>query len=295
MPSIPSGSTVTNATLNATLYSGTNSWGSLSVYRLTSAWNSYTVTWNNHWSIGQALLSTGVNPIYSSPYYRYNIDVTSTVADWYANSMNNNWGFMLKYDNESYNDYNWLYSSDSTINNAYKPAITVTYNDPILQNDYSLMGWTYPLDGYYNISCGFKVCSYMGVVHNAMDINQVPEGTNIKNSVTGVVKISRWDDSAGYWLVIETNVKDPSTNNNLRVGYMHMRSQPYYSVGQTIPQSAIIGQVGSTGEATGVHLHFEIIRDGVSWATRGRPSSAVNPQKFWPSIPFTGNTSNLMY
>lgn len=128
MPSLPSGANITNATLNATLYSGTNSWGTLSIYRLTSAWDSYTVTWNNHGSIGKTLLSTGITPSYSSPYYRYNINVTDTVKGWYTNGMNTNWGFMLRYDNESYNDYNWLYSSDSGIGNIYRPAITITYN-----------------------------------------------------------------------------------------------------------------------------------------------------------------------
>lgn len=293
MPTIPSSATITDARLIANLWSGTNTWGTLSIYRLNSAWDSYTATWNNHGSISSTLLATGITPSYVSPYYKYNINVTSTVVDWYKNGMSKNWGFMLRYDNENYNDYNWLYSSDSGIASAYRPAITITYNESI-PTDYPSMNWTYPLSGYNYITCGFKT-SYCPS-HYAMDLSGTGvSGQPLKAAAAGKVLLSKYDSSAGYWIVIETNNIDPSTGKKLRIGYMHMNNLSSYSAGQLVAKGATIGYVGNTGDSTGAHLHFEVIRDGSSYATYGKVNSGVNPQKFFPGIGFSGNTSSLTY
>ena len=42
--------------------------------------------------------------------------------------------------------------------------------------------------------------------------------------------------------------------------YAHM-SKTYVHEGQIVKQGDVIGVVGSTGKATGVHLHFEILFD----------------------------------
>jgi peptidoglycan hydrolase CwlO-like protein len=60
--------------------------------------------------------------------------------------------------------------------------------------------------------------------------------------------------------------------------YAHMRSTPAVSAGQSVSRGQFLGNMGSTGDSTGQHLHFEI-HEG-SW--NGSRSNAVNPRKYLP-------------
>lgn len=50
--------------------------------------------------------------------------------------------------------------------------------------------------------------------------------------------------------------------NGYRTLYAHL-SRIYVSVGQSVAKGSTIGQMGSTGRSTGIHLHFEVIRSGI--------------------------------
>lgn len=77
--------------------------------------------------------------------------------------------------------------------------------------------------------------------------------TPIYASRPGVVVISGWDDSAGYWVVIDHT-------DGFRSVYMHMCKRPYVKVGDFVGAGKELGCVGSTGSSTGNHLHFGIQR-----------------------------------
>ena len=55
--------------------------------------------------------------------------------------------------------------------------------------------------------------------------------------------------------------------------YAHL-SQIKVQIGTDVPAGALIGRVGSTGETTGPHLHFEWRKDGKS----------IDPLKVFPSL-----------
>ena len=89
-----------------------------------------------------------------------------------------------------------------------------------------------------------------------------PVGTPTYAADDGVVTVAGWSDSAGNWVVIDHG-------NGLVTKYMH-HSKNVVSQGQTVKKGQKIGEVGSTGQSTGPHLHFQVELNGV----------AVNPDDY---------------
>lgn len=74
------------------------------------------------------------------------------------------------------------------------------------------------------------------------------------------------DQYNGYYVVIDHDGDgDLSTGYSTR--YLHLKSAPSVSVGQTVTRSTALGTMGTTGLSTGVHLHF-----GVRYQNRGESS-----------------------
>ena len=97
--------------------------------------------------------------------------------------------------------------------------------------------------------------------HGGLDI-AAPEGTKIKAAAEGTVSYSDWMGGYGYLIIIDHE-------NGVQTYYGHC-SKLYAKVGQKVEPGDIIAAVGSTGNSTGNHLHFEIRIDGVT----------QNPQKY---------------
>ncbi|WLD93369.1 peptidoglycan DD-metalloendopeptidase family protein [Alkalihalobacillus sp. AL-G] len=79
----------------------------------------------------------------------------------------------------------------------------------------------------------------------------------------GTIVSAGWDDG-GYGNRIVIN-----HNNGFRTTYSHLSSISVSS-GQTVQRGQTIGVMGSTGHSTGVHLHFEMYKNG----------SLVNPLNY---------------
>lgn len=90
-----------------------------------------------------------------------------------------------------------------------------------------------------------------------------PSGTPVYAAAAGTVIIAGYSNSAGNWVVIDHG-------NGLTTKYMHMCSYPYVSAGQKVVKGQQIGGVGTTGQSTGNHLHFQVEENGV----------AVSPDKY---------------
>lgn len=97
--------------------------------------------------------------------------------------------------------------------------------------------------------------------HTGLDI-AASTGTPIVAAAGGTVTFAGWKGSYGYLLVI-------SHSNGVQTYYGHC-NKLLASYGQTISQGQNIATVGSTGNSTGPHLHFEIRVNGV----------AYNPQNY---------------
>ena len=118
------------------------------------------------------------------------------------------------------------------------------------------MGW--PLSGYYAISSpfGWRSNPVGGVGterHRGIDI-PAPTGTPVYSATNGVVISSGWNGSYGNAVIIQYT-------NNLTVVYGH-NSSLVVSAGQRVSKGQVIALVGSTGNSTGPHLHFEVRFNG---------------------------------
>ena len=113
----------------------------------------------------------------------------------------------------------------------------------------------WPLPGHTYISCHFgEVDAFGNAGHRGTDI-PAPEGTPILAAHSGTVLVSGWNDSYGNQVLLDNGA-------GLSTRYAHM-TQTAVTVGEAVTAGQIIGYVGSTGDSTGNHLHFEVMQNGV--------------------------------
>lgn len=97
--------------------------------------------------------------------------------------------------------------------------------------------------------------------HKGIDI-AATRGTPILATASGTVTFAGWSSGYGYLVKIDHG-------NGVETYYGHC-SKLYVSAGDTVEAGEQIAAVGSTGNSTGNHLHFEIRLDG----------KQVNPQTY---------------
>ena len=123
----------------------------------------------------------------------------------------------------------------------------------------------WPLPGHTYISCHFgEVDAFGNAGHRGTDI-PAPEGTPILAAHSGTVLVSGWNDSYGNQVLLDSGA-------GLSTRYAHMM-QTAVTAGEAVTAGQIIGYVGSTGDSTGNHLHFEMMQGGI----RVNPLDMVSP------------------
>ncbi|OQA13803.1 MAG: Murein hydrolase activator NlpD precursor [Chloroflexi bacterium ADurb.Bin360] len=128
----------------------------------------------------------------------------------------------------------------------YEVRKVTTYTGPAPTDASSDGSFMWPAGGY--ISQGY----WYG--HRAIDIANAV-GVAIVASDGGYVSFSGWTDVGyGYLVVVDHG-------NGYQTYYAHL-SNIFVTEGQVVGAGEIIGAMGSTGNSTGPHLHFEIRYQG---------------------------------
>jgi murein DD-endopeptidase MepM/ murein hydrolase activator NlpD len=105
-----------------------------------------------------------------------------------------------------------------------------------------------------------------GHVHEGIDI-PMPEGTPIRAAANGKVVMRENEQGYGNYTCI--------AHATITTCYGH-QSKFRTRLGEHVQRGQVIGEVGSTGDTSATHLHFEVRRGTKPW---GKP---MNPKRFLP-------------
>tara|TARA_B100000131_G_scaffold252780_1_gene246687 strand:+ start:42 stop:557 length:516 start_codon:yes stop_codon:yes gene_type:complete len=91
-------------------------------------------------------------------------------------------------------------------------------------------------------------------LHVGLDI-RAPKGTPVRSVKKGRVSFAGWDSKGGGLMVDVTTI---TAGKKRLFRYAHL-SKLSVKVGQKVTAGQVLGKVGSTGNSTGAHLHFETL------------------------------------
>lgn len=135
----------------------------------------------------------------------------------------------------------------------------------------STASWGWPTNPGYTFSSyyGYRLAVFgEGNFHSGIDIAGTGYGSNVYAANNGVIETMTYTYSYGNYIII-------NHNNGYYSLYAHMSGfAPGLSVGSTVSRGQTIGYVGSSGWATGPHLHFEI-------RTCSRYACITNPLNYY--------------
>ena len=121
-------------------------------------------------------------------------------------------------------------------------------SDLLDQNSSSALIW--PTEGTISSDYGWR----WGKIHQGIDIAAAID-TPVWAAATGIVEFAGWDDS-GYGNMLDIRHHDGSITRYAHLNILFVKQ------GDPVTQSQVVAAVGSTGNSTGPHLHFEIRPQG---------------------------------
>lgn len=115
--------------------------------------------------------------------------------------------------------------------------------------------FSWPVNGTLTSGFGFR----WGRMHEGIDV-AAPTGRPIGAAAAGTVIVAGWGGGYGNLVVV--------SHGSISTAYAHM-SRIAVSNGQQVSRGTVLGAVGSTGNSTGPHLHFEV-------RVNGSPQNPIN-------------------
>jgi murein DD-endopeptidase MepM/ murein hydrolase activator NlpD len=122
-----------------------------------------------------------------------------------------------------------------------------------------------PVDGSINAGFGWRVNPWPEF-HRGVDLS-ADYGTPVHAAADGVVISAGWDGGFGVKVAIDHA-------NGYQTWYAHL-SRVAVGPGQRVRKGETIAYVGATGEATGPHLHYQVMLEG----------QAIDPAPYLNGVP----------
>ena len=155
--------------------------------------------------------------------------------------------------------------------------------------------WVFENGNNTNISSGYHTTERPD--HHGIDLIRHPSdntttiyGNDILSPTSGqVMEIIDDHYSGGHVVIIQTD-NYTTDGKPIRVAFLHMKSGSCPLEEEAfITAGTVVGQVGSTGESTGPHLHLSTFNsDTPTWPNT---QTAINPQRFFKYVSFSGEVS----
>lgn len=143
-------------------------------------------------------------------------------------------------------------SSSSGSSNSYSGSSAGVVSAPYTGGK---LGWPCPSSSRITSPYGYRILFGVRDFHTGIDIGATT-GSNICAAESGTVILANYGWNGGYGNYIIIN-----HGNGITTRYAHA-SQLYVSAGQTVSKGQVIAAVGTTGNSTGPHLHFEVRVNG---------------------------------
>lgn len=136
-------------------------------------------------------------------------------------------------------------SSNSGSSNSSSESSSATFLRPVPGRITSPFGWRiHPILGYNKLHSGIDLAASCG--------------TPVKAAEDGTVVENEYRSSLGNYVLIDHG---RISGNYYSTGYGHL-SRSIVHVGQHVSRGQVIAYAGTTGDSTGCHLHFNVLKNG---------------------------------
>ncbi|MDO4545823.1 MAG: peptidoglycan DD-metalloendopeptidase family protein [Bacillota bacterium] len=117
------------------------------------------------------------------------------------------------------------------------------------------LAWPVPSSSRITSYYGYRIHPTLGYnkLHTGIDIG-ASQGQAVVSANSGTVITSKYNSSYGYYIIVDHG-------GGIATLYAH-NSKLLVSVGQSVSRGQQIARIGSTGNSTGPHLHFEVRVNG---------------------------------